>query len=116
MPTPASPAPVLLLAALALWGAGCASPCEQYARNYCDTCGSDVENYVCACVSKESLGAGDYPEGLFPSDEDATLACREFLVTVRLPDSDAEATCAASLRLMELHGSRACEDLEAATF
>lgn len=43
-------------------------------------------------------------------------SCREFLVTVRLPDSDAEATCAASLRLMELHGSRACEDLEAATF
>ncbi len=105
--------PLLLALFLTLLGtlSGCQTPCEAWVVDYCNQCGSNVADYVCTCADKERLAEGDYPEGTFPSEEDATSACQEFLLVQSLADSDAEASCRASGEILGLYGSNACEDL-----
>jgi len=110
------PVRAALVLAVCLAAPACAPPCATYDALACEVCGAQVEDYVCTCIADEKLGAGDYPEGRFPSDADASLACREYLIERTHADSDAEASCVAARALLERHGSAACEDVDVPVF
>ena len=110
--------PILRTAALSavLAWVGCTSPCETWAVSYCTLCGEQAQDYVCTCATDGSLHQGDYPDDAFPSEEDARIACEEFVFRLREADSDTEASCRASNQVLKIHGSNACLELAAPSF
>lgn len=94
---------------------GCATPypgaCSSYAKLYCDTCElSDSEKVACTCVEKGTLKAGDYPQDVEITDDEAAAECDEILYAIKYPTPDGSAACKQSLVVMNEYEQDVCDD------